>query len=160
MKAASLNEIKQELQNLPAKELSDLCLKLARYKKENKELLTYLLFESHDADTYTNNIKDSIDEGFKNINTRNLYLAKKTLRKILRQANKYIKYTYSKETEIEVLIHFCVLLKGSGIILHKNKAINNMYEQQLKKIKAALAALHEDIQYDFIKQLEQLQTSN
>ncbi len=145
---------------MPAKELGDLCLKLARYKKENKELLSYLLFESHNADTYTNNIKENMDESFKDINIRNLYLAKKTLRKILRQANKYIKYTYSKQTEVEVLIHFCFLLKAAGIILHKNKAINNMYQQQLKKIKAALAALHEDIQFDFIKQLEQLQTGN
>ena len=47
MKAATLNEIKQELTNLPSTRVLDLCLRLGRFKKENKELLTYLLFEAH-----------------------------------------------------------------------------------------------------------------
>ncbi len=158
MKTASLSEIKQELQNLTAKEMAELCLRLARYKKENKELLAYLLFESHNVEAYTERIKENIDEAFKDVNIRNLYLAKKTLRKILRQVNRYIKYASNKQTEVELLIYFCSLLKACGIALHKSKALNNMYLQQLKKIKAALATLHEDIQYDFMKQIEQLQT--
>ena len=44
MKAATLNELKHELSHLPAEELLDLCTRLARFKKENKELLTFLLF--------------------------------------------------------------------------------------------------------------------
>jgi hypothetical protein len=156
MKTASLAEIKQELQNLSAKEIAELCVRLARYKKENKELLAYLLFESHNEEAYVVQVKEMIDEKFKDVNTRNLYLAKKTLRKILRIINKHIKYTASKQTEVELLIYFCLLLKNSGIALHKNKALNNIYLQQLKKIKAALSLLHEDIQYDFLKQIEQL----
>ncbi len=156
MKSASLNEIKQELQNLSSKQLAELCLRLARFKKENKELLTYLLFEAHDVEAYTNLIKENIHETFKTVNTSNLYLAKKTLRKILRQANKYIRHTLSKQTEAEVRIFFCNELKAAGIALHKNKALNNMYLQQLKKIKAVVATLHEDIQYDLRKQVEQL----
>jgi len=39
MKAASISELKQELQNISAKEITDICLRLARFKKENKELL-------------------------------------------------------------------------------------------------------------------------
>jgi hypothetical protein len=156
MKAASLAEIKQELQSLSAKEITELCVRLARYKKENKELLAYLLFQSNNEEAYVMQVKEMIDEIFKDVNTRNLYLAKKTLRKILRIVNKHIKYTSSKQTEVELLIHFCLLLKNSGIVLRKNKALNNMYLHQLKKIKAALSALHEDIQYDFLKQIEQL----
>ncbi len=156
MKSASLNEIKQELQNLSAKEIAELCLRLAKYKKEIKELLTYLLFEAHDVEAYTKLIKENIVEMFKDVNTSNLYFAKKTLRKILRQANKHIRYTLSKQTEVEIRIFFCYELKATGIPLYKNKALNNMYLQQLKKIKAALASLHEDVQYDFMKQLEQL----
>jgi len=156
MKTASLAEIKQELQNLSAKEIAELCVRLARYKKENKELLAYLLFESHNEEAYVAHVKEMIAEKFKDVNTRNLYLAKKTLRKILRIVNKHIKYTASKQTEVELLIYFCLLLKNSGIALHKNKALNNIYLQQLKKIKIALSSLHEDIQYDFLKQIEQL----
>ena len=156
MKATSLGEIKQELQNLPAKETAELCLRMARYKKENKELLAYLLFNAHDIESYTNEIKESIDEAFKDVNRSNLYLAKKTLRKILRQINKYIRFTLNRQTEAELRIYFCSTLKASGIAIHKNKALNNMYTQQIKKIKAALAGLHEDIQYDLMKHVEEL----
>jgi hypothetical protein len=158
MKTASLAEIKQELQNLTAKEITDVCLRLARFKKDNKEFLAYLLFEAHNVEAYTEQVKEMIDETFKDVNTSNIYLAKKTLRKILRLINKYIKYVGSKQTEVELRIHFCLMLKGSGIRIHKNKALTNMYMQQLKKIRTALSALHEDIQYDFIKQINELQT--
>jgi hypothetical protein len=158
MKAASLAEIKQELQNLTAKEITEICLRLARFKKDNKELITYLLFEANDVESYTAQVKEMMNETFKDVNTSNIYLAKKTLRKILRLVNKHIKYVGSKQTEVELRIHFCLMLKSSGIRIHKNKVLVNMYMQQLKKIKAALAALHEDIQYDFMKQLNKLQT--
>jgi hypothetical protein len=158
MRTTSLSEIKSELQNLPAKEIAELCLRLARYKKENKELLAYLLFESHDPEAYTAGVKENMDEGFKDLNTRNLYLAKKTLRKILRQANRHIKYASNKQIEAELLIYFCARLAASAIALHKNKTLANMFQRQIEKIKAALATLHEDIQYDLLKQLEQLQT--
>ena len=46
--AYGLQHIKKEIQHLPTEQLAELMLRLARYKKENKELLTYLLFESHD----------------------------------------------------------------------------------------------------------------
>ena len=49
MKAVTIKELKEELINCTPKELRELCLRLARFKKENKELLTYLLFESDEA---------------------------------------------------------------------------------------------------------------
>ena len=57
MKAATLNEIKQELTNLPSTRVLELCLRLGRFKKENKELLTYLLFEAHNIPEFIENIK-------------------------------------------------------------------------------------------------------
>ena len=48
MKTASLKEIKTELENVSPALLLELCLKVTKFKKENKELLTYLLFEEHD----------------------------------------------------------------------------------------------------------------
>jgi hypothetical protein len=158
MKTASLAEIKQELQNLTAKEIMDICLRLGRFKKDNKELIAYLLFEAHNVDAYTKQVKEMMNEIFKDVNNSNLYLAKKTLRKILRLVNKHIKYVGSKQTEVELRIHFCLMLKSSGIRINKNKALTNMYMQQLKKIKAPLSALHEDIQYDYAKQIDELQT--
>ena len=48
MKYLTLKEIKQELNALSKEEVQELCLRLSRFKKENKELLAYLLFESKD----------------------------------------------------------------------------------------------------------------
>ena len=102
MKIASVNEIKEELGHLNQKDLVKLCLQLAKFKKENKELLTYLLFEAHDLQAYILNVKNQMDEQFTEINASSMYLAKKTLRKILRIANKYIRHTGSKEAEVEM----------------------------------------------------------
>lgn len=156
MKAATANEIKQELKGLNAAQLTELCLRLARFKKENKELLTYLLFEAHDLPAYINSVKEQIDEDFAQINTTNIYFAKKTLRKILRIANKYIRYTASKEAETEILLYYCTNLKGLKISWHKSTALTNLYNAQLKKINAAIATMHEDLQHDYQRSVERL----
>ncbi|MDB5197468.1 MAG: hypothetical protein JWP88_1839 [Flaviaesturariibacter sp.] len=156
MKAASISEIKQELKNTPQAQVMELCLRLARYKKENKELLTFLLFEAEDMSAYAKNIKEEIDEGFSGMNKSNLYIAKKSLRKILRTVNKYIKYAADKELEIDLLLHFCTNYKGLKIPAHKNTALANIYTSQIKKIKAAIDTLHEDLQHDYLRQIERL----
>lgn len=156
MKAASIAEIKQALENCSAAKLSKLCLTLARYKKDNKEMLTYLLFEADDTAAYINNVKLAMDEQFTEINSSNLYFAKKTLRKILRITGKHIRYTASKEAEAELLIYFCHKLKSSGIPFDKSQVLVNLYQSQLKKIKTAVAGMHEDLQYDYLRELEGL----
>ena len=50
MKAVTVKKIKDELTHKTASELMEICLQLSKFKKENKELLTYLLFESHDEE--------------------------------------------------------------------------------------------------------------
>lgn len=156
MKTASVNEIKQELSNASQKELLAFCLRLVKYKKENKELLNYLLFEADDLSFYKENIKKEIDELFEQINLSNIYFSKKTIRKILKITNKYIRYTLSKETEVEMLIYFCNKLKNCGINLNKSTALSNLYTNQIKKIKSVAASLHEDLQHDYMKQVDLL----
>lgn len=156
MKAASVSEIKAELKRLSPAQLIDICLRLARAKNENKELLTYLLFEANDPEAYLQSVKKTIDEGFAEINTSHWYYAKKSLRKILRNTNKYIRFAASKETEAELLLHFCKRLKASGIPLHKSTALTNLYNAQVKKIKAAVNGLHEDLQHDYLRSLEEI----
>ncbi|HNP22664.1 MAG TPA: hypothetical protein PKM63_07080 [Panacibacter sp.] len=160
MKTASISELKQELQYRSDKEIMELCLQLARFKKENKELLTYLLFEAQDEEAYTAGVKQMLEEAFKEIHTTNLYFAKKNLRRILRQLSKNIKYSGNKQTEAALLIYYCKLLKASGINLQKSTMINNLFQQQLKKIKAAIAGLHEDLQYDLLNDLKNVQVSD
>lgn len=156
MKTASLQEIKQEFQHLNLKEVQDLCLRLAKYKKDNKELLGYLLFQAHDEESFVQAIKDEIDELFLDINTSHMYFAKKSLRKILRVAGKHTKYSGNKQTEVEALLHFCTKLKASGLAKERNAVIYKLYQMQLKKLHKLTAALHEDLQYDYLRQLENL----
>ncbi len=156
MKAASVNDIKQELKQLNPGQLTELCLRLARFKKENKELLTYLLFEAHDLPGYIAGVKEQMDENFAEINTSSVYFAKKTLRKILRIGNKYIRYTGSKEAEADILLHYLTSFKGLKLSWHKSTALTNLYNAQIKKIKAAIDTMHEDLQHDYQRSVERL----
>ncbi len=148
MKAASLHEIKKELSAIDMDKLQELCLRLAKYKKDNKELLTYLLYEASDENAYVENIKTDIDDLFGTVTKENLYYAKKNLRKILRMVNKQIRYSGVKQTELELRIHFCALMKN-GIRFKSSQVLVNLYQQQLKKIHSTLTKLPEDLQFDY-----------
>jgi len=52
MKSATVKQIKDELKDLSKEDLISTILRLSKFKKENKELLTYLLFESHNEGDY------------------------------------------------------------------------------------------------------------
>ena len=156
MKAAYISFLKKELKSRSSNELLELCLRLARFKKENKELLTYLLFEADDEQAYIASIKKEIDEQFKEINTSNVYYAKKSVRKILRSTNKFIRYSGRKQTEVELLMHYCIRLKNFGIPLHRSIALKNIYIRQIQKIKKAISTLHEDLQYDYGEEIKSL----
>ena len=156
MKAATLNEIKQELTNLPSTRVLELCLRLGRFKKENKELLTYLLFEAHNIPEFIENSIIEIETQFKTINTSSVYFVKKSLRKILRLINKYSRYSGLANVEIELLIYFCTKINELKSSFKTNPVIFNIYQFQLKKINKVLATMHEDLQYDYQKQLDEL----
>jgi hypothetical protein len=157
MKAASLSELKQEIAKLTPKQVMEICMRLAKHKKENKELITYMLFEAGDEKTFIKNIQEETEAQFREMNSSNLYLAKKSIRKILRTINKFIRYSGSKETEAELRIHYCKTLVDSGIPFRKSQVLLNLYNNQLKKIEAAVSSLHEDLQYDFRKDMKGLE---
>jgi hypothetical protein len=154
MKAASLKELKAELSTLPPAQLIEVCMHLIKYKKENKELLTYLLFEAGDERSYIKKVELIIDALFDEMNRSSVYLMKKTLRKILRTTNKFIKYSGSKETEVELLIYFCRMIRSESIPVESSTTLTNLYQRQLQRIQKAMSLLHEDLQYDYSKELE------
>lgn len=157
MKASTISELKKELIELPQKQLVDLCLHLAKYKKDNKEFLDYLLFQSHDKSSFVNAVKTEIDEHFEELKTQtNLYYVKKSLRKLLRLITKYCKYIADKALAAELHIYFCRKMKNSDIPYHKSQLLINMYEQQLKKINTLIKGLHEDLQQDYLNDLEEI----
>lgn len=154
MKAASVHELKKELTALSPKELAELCLRLAKFKKENKELLTFLLYEAHDVPAFLDELKKDIEKEFDEMNRDNLYLTKKSLRKILRIVNKYSRYTGTKEATTELLIHFIHQIKRTGIPVYKTAVMGNLYMTQLKKINQLISELDEDLQHDYRLELE------
>ncbi len=156
MKAASLAEIKKRLVKLEQGEMLEACLRLARFKRDNKELLTYLLFAAEDEKAYMASLCAEIDEQFETMNKTSLYYAKKSIRKTIRWMEKFIRYSGNKETEIEVRIHFCKTLHASNVPIHKSKVTWNMLQSQLKKINKALATFHPDIQYEYNNEIERI----
>jgi hypothetical protein len=156
MRTATVKELKDELNHFSKEELIQICLRLSKFKKENKELLTYLLFEAHNEEGYIEHIKSEMDELFEQINTRRIYFIKKSIRKILRTIKKYIRYSQKKETEIEILIYFCQKLNDVEPSIHKNRVLKNLYDRQIESMSKTILKLHEDLQYDYNVELDSL----
>jgi len=159
MKAASINELKKELKSRDPGAVMELCARLMKYKKENKELLTYILFESDDEPAFIQGIKEEMDEQFNEMNISNLYLAKKSIRKVLRTINKYIRFSGNPETETDLRIYFCYKIQSLEIDFTKSGALVNLYQMQLKKTAMSISKMHEDLQYDYRRELEKLNTN-
>jgi phosphoglycerate-specific signal transduction histidine kinase len=156
MKAATVAQIRKELKYRSSDELEQLCLRLARFKKENKELLTYLLFESDDEAAYLEHIKDHISEMFDDINTSSYYYIKKSVRKILRETKKFIRYSSVKESEVELLLFFCKQLREMRPKIDSNRTLMNIFDRQVQLIKSKIKGLHEDLQYDYTNELNNI----
>ncbi len=156
MKAATVSQLKKELHYQSKDELVELCLRLSKFKKENKELLTYLLYEADNEDGYIETVKQEIDEQFELINTSSYYYIKKSVRKILRNAKKYIRYSKKKETEVEILLHFSRVLKEMKPSIERNTSLQNIFNRQIIVIKKVILTLHEDLQYDYEEELSSL----
>ncbi|MEM6724552.1 MAG: hypothetical protein AAF598_10970 [Bacteroidota bacterium] len=156
MRTSSVREIKTELSVYPTSELVDICLKLAKFKKENKEYLTYLLFEAGNEDFFIEQVKENIDDSFNEINYRNFYYIKKSVRKQLKEVKKYIRFSKKKATEVELLMHFCKALKGMDPNYKRSRILVNVYDRQIGMIKKAIDKLHEDLQFDYQEELTEL----
>ncbi len=156
MKSATVKQIKQELKNNSTDELVELCLRLSKFKKENKEFLTYLLFEASDEQAYIKNVKSEIEQQFIEINTKSYYYMKKSIRKILRGTKTQIRYSKKKETEVELLLFFCSELKKVEPPIDQNIVLSNIFNRQIEAIKKAISNLHEDLRYDYGVELNQL----
>jgi hypothetical protein len=120
-------------------------------------LLTYLLFEAADETAYIESVKKEIDQEFDGLPKPNLYLTKKSLRKVLRSTAKQIRYAGSPQAEVELLTYFLRKLDLSRIPYKDSPVLVNLYRQQLKKVRSVIAGLHEDLQYDYLKGLEALE---
>lgn len=156
MKASSISQIKKELKYASKEELIEIVLRIGKYKVENKELLSYLLFDSSDEQGYIDKIKVYMDFQFEIINRENYYFIKKSVRKILRVTKRFIKYSKNIETETTLLIHFCKNLEEMDPSYKCNQVLSNMYFRQLSLIEKNLEKMHEDLSYDFRREVDLL----
>lgn len=154
MNPASIDDIKKELKELPPKKVLDLTLRLARFKKENKELLTYILFESHDEAGYITSLETDMDEQFAIVDPSPVSKAKKHYRIILRGINRQIKYIGSKCAAVELLLYFSMKLKEQESSLHPK--LQTIFLQQLTKAEKLLPVIEEDLQFDFRQKIKSL----
>ncbi len=156
MKTASVSEIKRELGERSPQELKETILRLARFKKENKELLTYVLFESVDENAYVESVKQEMNSMFEEINTASYYYIKKSVRKILRHTKTRIRYSLDKQTEVELLLWFCIKLANFKPSIRNSLALENILLKQLQGIRKTMPKLHEDLRYDYEKILKNI----
>lgn len=156
MNIASVKDIKSELKGKNSQELIEVCLHLARARKENKELLTYLLFESANEESYILSIKGFIDKEFDEINAKTYYLIKKKIRKILKNVKKYNRYSKNKETEIELIIYFCKRLKAYQPYFRRSTVLHNILFREKNSLVKKLEKLHPDLIYDYQQEIEAL----
>lgn len=156
MKSYSISDIKKALNDLDSSDLITVCLRVAKYKKDNKELLSYLMFDSKDEAQFIEDIKAEIELQFALLKDDNNYRLLKQLRKISRIISKPIKYSGIPTTQAEVLIYFTHKLKEISSNKMHLLAYQSFYWQQIKKIEAILSKMHEDYRYDYIKDFEKL----
>ncbi|MCP4141675.1 MAG: hypothetical protein GY755_15620 [Chloroflexi bacterium] len=156
MNPSPITQLKKEMQQRTSAELLEICLRLARFKKENKELLTYLLFKIQNEQAYIDAIKVEMDEQFEEVNQSHIYFVKKSIRKILRAIKKFIRYSGQKQTEVELLFHFCGRMKRFDSFMYKDTTLRNVYTSQIQKIKKTIGSLHEDLQFDYREELRAL----
>ena len=154
MKAATVKVIKEELNMRSREELVELCLSLSKFKKENKELLTYLLYEVSDELSFINSIKDEIDLAFKEINRTSYYYLKKSIRKILRNTKKNIRYSKKKQTEVELILFYCNKLKNLSPPISKSIPLTRIFEREILRVEKIVTKLDADLQYDYGNEIE------
>jgi membrane-anchored protein YejM (alkaline phosphatase superfamily) len=150
----SLNQIKKELQSLPHSEMLELCLKLAKFQKANKEVIAYLLFESSNPEQFIETQKEWVSNAFATSYWNTYYMTKKHLRKILSHIAKQSKISGSVFVEIE--LRYLVIKKMEEFKLADPNylVVWNIYQRQKMLIAKKIEKLHEDYQMDYNYMLE------
>lgn len=153
--AYGLQDIKKELQHLSGPRMAELVLRLARYKKENKELLAYLLFIAGDEVAFIEQSKYEISMMFYSMPSQP-FNAVKVLRKILRLITKLSRFSASKEVEISLLMAFCFNYLEFIYTRVNYKPLRTVFIRQVEKVGKLIGKLHEDLQYDYMGEYTRL----
>ena len=75
---------------------------------------------------------------------------------MIRNLQKWIRYSGIRSTEVELRLYLCQRLRETRFPINKGKVTQNMYQRQLERIEKAISTLHDDLQYDYLRELEEL----
>ncbi len=148
MEKEKIHLLKKELHLRSQKELVEVCLNMAKLKTENKEMLTYLLFDAEDPLAYAQRVKAEILNQFEAI-TGHYYYSTKSLRKTLRLINKYSRFTKFKQGEAELLLYFSELYLKIIPADIKHLPLLGLQYRSLNKVYNLIQKMQEDLQYDY-----------
>jgi hypothetical protein len=152
----SLSEIRGLLKVKSSAQLLEIIQRLARFKKDNKELLAYLLFQSDDESAFINDVNHEVSAMFESMNKRNVHLIKKTVRKTIRYVSKMVKFAAMPRVTVEIYLHWCKCFILHNLHKLHATALDNLYISQTKKIDKAYEQLHPDVQQDYTKEMYEL----
>jgi hypothetical protein len=151
MDTASLSEIKAALKVMSREALEQQLLRMAKYKKENKELLSFILFDEEDKLQFIKDCKHEMGLLFASINFSTSYVSAKGLRKILKFVTKCVRFSADKTVEIELLAEFCSQMSALAPRFRSSTVLAQLYDKQVEKVYRAMEHLHEDIRADYRK---------
>jgi len=156
MNIPSLAALKKELSYLEEKELINLLLDLSKFTRDNKAFLYFKLNEKDQPSLFVDTVKEELDELFQKANTTSFYLSKKSAQTIRRKLNKALKFNKNKEDQLELLLYFCEQLQKYGYLKYQHPILQSLFLRQVEKIQKSIAALHEDLQYDYSMRLDEI----
>jgi len=105
---------------------------------------------------YAEEVKGLMDDALQNLNTSSAFLAKKTLRKILKIAADNARFSSNAEIAAELTLHALSILNALPSKLMRATVIANMKKAQLKKMETTLAELHPDLEYEYRSRFDNL----
>ncbi len=70
--------------------------------------------------------------------------------------NRYAKYTASRQVDIELALWFCSNFLLYADLKSSHKPLQGLLIRQLEKISKLLPKLHEDLQFDYQSEFEEL----
>ena len=150
-----LSDLKKELSELSKPDLIKLCLRVAKLKRENKELLAYLIFDSEDPLFYAQKLKPEIKEVFEQPFQHAYYLTK-SIRKAMRLITKYYRFTSNKQGETELLIYLVEEFYQSWRNEYRYQALGKVIFRCLEKAQSNLKKIDEDFRADFEDPINEL----
>ena len=156
MNVAPLSKIKKELELYYPSVLQQLLVRLMKYKKENKELINYLIYMADDEPQFLKEIKLEMDAEFAEIKKSHWFAAKKRIQKTVRTNSKYIRFSADERTETEIRLYFCKKMRELPQTLLKQRVIAAIFIRQLDYLRKSISQLHEDLQYDYNAELEKI----